>query len=178
MGKDYPKFRPSHNETKYKNAYIIYVWVSLRKIGGPNHWAVVFELDNGKYGIIQFDTSGGIGLKDTYDSLEEASLATWGLGGKVRLSDYGSCSKNYKKWIESLYGRHTYCLFFHDCQNFTREIVEDLNGRWVGAFPIEDGPEFGDKSMDLSEINRQAGPLVTTLCALNPGYWLGRWLFG
>ena len=174
----HPHFRPSNYKDNYKNAYITYVWISLRKIYGPNHWAVIYELDNGKYGIIQFDTSGGIELNDCNNSLEEASMRTWGSGGKVRLSCYGSCYRNYNNWIENLYGRHTYCLFFHDCQNFAREIVNDLTGKSVGAFPIEDGPEFGDKSFDLSEINRQGGPVAATICAVNPFYWVARWIAG
>ena len=45
---------------------------------GANHWAVVYKLSNGKYGITQFDTTGKIGLSDNHDTLEEASRETWG----------------------------------------------------------------------------------------------------
>ena len=51
-----PKFRPSN----YKDADITYVWISLKKLIAANHWAVVFKLSNGKYGITQFDNTGGI----------------------------------------------------------------------------------------------------------------------
>ena len=75
-----PKFKPSY----YEGVYITRVWISLRKIGvvvdfGANHWGVVFKLSNGKYGITQFDTTGKIELLDNYNSLEAASLQTWGL---------------------------------------------------------------------------------------------------
>ena len=173
-----PKFKPSY----YEGVYITRVWISLRKIGivvdlGANHWGVVFKLSNGKYGITQFDTTAKIELLDNYNSLEAASLQTWGKGGRVRLSCYGGCHKNYINWIKSFYGRHTYVLGFHDCQNFAREIVEDLTGNWVGVWPKEDGPEFGRRNIDsLEEIADQAGPAVV-FAAINPFYWIARALF-
>ena len=76
-----PEFRPSY----YENVDIIYVWIALRKLFGANHWAVVYKLSNGKYGITQFDTTGKIGLSDNHDTLEEASRETWGgCGQRVR----------------------------------------------------------------------------------------------
>ena len=69
-----PEFKPTY----YKGVNIIKVWIVLRKIAFSNHWAVIFKLSNGKYGIVQFDTTGKIGLSDTYNSLEAASMETWG----------------------------------------------------------------------------------------------------
>lgn len=168
-----PNFKPSF----YKGVYIIEVWISLRKIVGAlgaNHWSVVFKLSNGKYGITQFDTTGKIELLDNYDNLEDASMRTWGKGGRARLSCYGECKRNYIDWIESFYGRHTYVLGFHDCQNFAREVVEDLTGKVVGVWPIENGPTFGKRNIDdLEEIADNAGPAVI-LAAVNPFYWIAR----
>ena len=168
-----PNFNPSY----YKGVNIIKVWISLRKIVGAlgaNHWGVVFKLSNGKYGITQFDTTGKIELLDNYNSLEDASLRTWGKGGRARLSCYGDCNRNYINWIKSFYGMHTYVLGFHDCQNFAREVVEDLTGKIVGVWPIEDGPTFGRRNVDdLEEIAKQAGPAVI-LAAVNPFYWIAR----
>ena len=167
-----PEFKPSY----YKGVYITKVWISLKKIAFANHWAVVFKLSNGKYGIVQFDTSGKIGLSDTYNSLEEASLKTWGgLGNRVRLSCYGSCYRNYIDWVESFYGKHTYVLGSHDCQNFAREVVEDLTDKTVGVWPIEDGPTFGQRNVpDLDQIAKDSGSFAATFCAIHPFYWLGR----
>ena len=170
----YPKFQPSN----YKGAYIVKVWVALRKIFFANHWAVIFKLDNGKFGITQLDTSGNIGLSDTYNSLEDASSRTWGgLGNRVRLSCYGSCCKNYINWINSFYGgKSFYQLLIHDCQNFAREVVFGLNGKLVGVWPIEDGPSFGKRNIpDLDEIANEA-KYATPLVVLNPVYWIARWL--
>ena len=169
-----PNFNPSY----YKGVNIIKVWISLRKIGlggfGANHWGVVFKLSNGKYGITQFDTTGKIELLDNYNSLEDASLRTWGKGGRARLSCYGDCNRNYINWIKSFYGMHTYVLGFHDCQNFAREVVEDLTGKIVGVWPIEDGPTFGRRKIDdLEEIAKQCGPAVV-FAAVNPIYWIAR----
>lgn len=168
----HPKFKPTY----YKGVNIIYVWIALKKIAFANHWAVIYELSNGKYGIVQFDTTGGIGLSDNYNTLEEASMKTWGgLGKRVRLSCYGSCCRNYINWVESFYGKHTYFLGFHDCQNFAREVVEDLTDKTVGVWPIEDGPTFGRRNVDsLKEIAEQHGGFVAGFAAINPFYWTAR----
>lgn len=165
-----PKFRPSY----YENVYITYVWVSLKKLIAANHWAVVFKLSNGKYGITQFDTTGGIELIDDFNSLEAASRATWGKSDHVRLSCYGSCKKNYNNFVSDLCCEHTYIFGFNDCQNYAREIVKILTGRTVGVWPIEDGPDFGQRTIpNLGQIADAAGPAVV-LCAINPMYWLAR----
>ena len=170
----HPEFKPSY----YKDAYITKVWIALRKIAFANHWAVVYKLSNDKYGIVQFDTTGKIGLSDKYNTLEDASLATWGgLGNRVRLSCYGSCYVNYINWIESFNGVHTYFLGLHDCQNFAREVVTDLTGKTVGTWPIEDGPTFGKRNVpDLDDIATQTNGFVASLCAIHPGYWIARLL--
>ena len=168
----HPKFRPTY----YENTYIIEVWVALKKIAFANHWAVIYKLSNGKYGITQFDTTGKIGLSDKYDTLEQASLQTWGgLGKRVRLSCYGKCYKNYIDWVESLYGTHIYFLGLHDCQNYAREVVKELTGKTVGVWPIEDGPTYGEKNVDdLEEIRRNSGGFAAGFVAINPFYWLAR----
>ena len=168
----HPKFKPSY----YKGVNIIKVWIALKKIAFANHWAVIYKLSNDKYGIIQFDTTGGIGLSDTNNTLEEASLKTWGgLGKRVRLSCYGDCCRNYINWVESFYGKHTYILGFHDCQNFAREVVEDLTGKTVGVWPIEDGPSFGRRNIDdLETISKDAGGFWAGMAAINPFYWAAR----
>ena len=170
----HPEFRPSY----YKGVNIIKVWIALKKIAFANHWAVVFELSNGKFGIVQFDTSGKIGLSDTSNTLEDASLKTWGLLGKrVRLSYRGTCYRNYINWVERFYGSHQYVLGFNDCQNFAREVVEDLTGEWVGAWPIEDGPVYGSRNVpDLDEVANRSNGFIAGLCAVHPGYWLARLL--
>ena len=88
---------------------------------------VIYKLSNGKYCIVQCDTTGKIGLSDAYNALEEASL------------------KNFGNWVESFYVRHTYIFGFYDCQNFSREVVQDINGRKTGILAFEDGPTFGKK---------------------------------
>ena len=170
----HPEFRPSY----YKGVNIIKVWIALKKIAFANHWAVVFELSNGKFGIVQFDTSGKIGLSDTSNTLEDASLKTWGgLGNRVRLSYRGTCYRNYINWVERFYGSHQYVLGFNDCQNFAREVVEDLTGEWVGAWPIEDGPVYGSRNVpDLDEVANRSNGFIAGLCAVHPGYWLARLL--
>ena len=168
----HPEFRPSY----YENVDIIYVWIALKKLFGANHWAVVYKLSNGKYGITQFDTTGKIGLSDNHDTLEEASRETWGgCGQRVRLSCRGSCRRNYIKWIESFYGKHTYVLGFNDCQNFARKVVVDLTGEGVGVWPIEDGPTFGRRNVDdLDQIANQSNGFIAGIVAINPFYWLAR----
>ena len=143
---------------------------------GANHWAVVYKLSNGKYGITQFDTTGKIGLSDNHDTLEEASRETWGgCGQRVRLSCRGSCRRNYIKWIKSFYGKHTYVLGFNDCQNFARKVVVDLTGEGVGVWPIEDGPTFGRRNVDdLDQIANQSNGFIAGIVAINPFYWLAR----
>ena len=167
-----PEFKPTY----YKSTYIVEVWIALKKIAFANHWAVIYKLSNGKYGITQFDTSGKIGLSDNHNTLEEASRKTWGgLGNRVRLSCYGSCYVNYIDWVERFYGRHTYILFLNDCQNFARKVVEDLTGKTVGVWPIEDGPKFGRKNIDdLEDIRRQNCAFVAGMAAINPFYWFAR----
>ena len=165
-----PKFRPSN----YKDTYITYVWISLKKLIAANHWAVIFKLSNGKYGITQFDTTGGIELIDNFNTLEAASRATQGKSNHVRLSCYGSCRIDYDQFVNSLCGEHTYVFGFNDCQNYAREIVKILTGKTVGWWPIEDGPEFGKRTVDnLDQIANKAGPAVI-FAAINPFYWLAR----
>ena len=136
---------------------------------------MIFRLDYGKYGITQFDTTGGIELLDNFNTLEAASKATWGSSNHVRLCKYGSCYKNYDNFIENLCGEHTYIPLFNDCQNYAREIVKELTGKTVDVWPIENGPEFGNRTIpDLDEIANEAGP-VAAIAALNPVYWIARW---
>jgi hypothetical protein len=167
----HPKFRP---ELCGKGLYITYVWVSLRSIAVANHWAVIFKLSNGKYGITQLDTSGGVELLDNYGSLESASWKTWGQRDHVRLSCYGSCYESYDRFVKSLLGTHVYILGLHDGQNYAREIVKQLTGKVVGVYPIEDGPKFGQKNIPtLDKIADEAGPAVV-FAAINPFYWIAR----
>ena len=168
----HPEFKPTY----YENVDIIYVWIALRKIVGVNHWAVIYKLSNDKYGITQFDTTGKIGLSDDNNTLEQAAQKTWGnLGQRVRLSCYGSCKRNYIKWLEQFNGKHTYILGLNDCQNFARKIVEDLTGNWVGVWPIEDGPSFGKRNVeDLNEIANRTNGFFAAITAMNPLYWLAR----
>ena len=82
--------------------------------------------------------------------------------------------KNYDQFVESLCCDHTYVLGFNDCQNYAREIVKILTGMTVGWWPIENGPEFGKRTVDdLDEIANKAGPAVI-FAAINPFYWLAR----
>lgn len=167
----HPKFQPKNYG---KDLYITYVWVSLRSIKVANHWAVIFKLSNGKYGITQLDTTGAVELLDNYDSLESASWKTWGDRKHVRLSRYGSCYESYDRFVKSLLGPNYYFLFLHDCQNYAREIVKQLTGKVVGLFPIEDGPKFGQKNIPtLDKIADEVGPAVF-LAAFNPFYWIMR----
>ena len=171
-----PKFKPSEYD---KQTCVERVWIGLKKIAFANHWSVIYRLSNGKYGITQFDTSGGIDLRDDFNSLESASLETWGgLGNKVRLSCYGSSNENYQRFIRNFFGRKfTYILGLSDCQNFAREVVGYLTGKAVGVWPIEDGPEYGNSNVpSLSEVARDA-PLAVPFLVFNPAYWLGKWLF-
>ena len=149
------------DSTHFNNVNITFVYVALRKIGGSNffsniftlganHWSVILTLSNGKYACVQLDTTGKIDLR-LRNSLRDASLLTWGRSNTVRLSRYGSCNYNYDKFVESLYGEHWYILGINDCQNFAREVVKKLNGKWVGVYPIEDGPEF-EESNDSCNI--------------------------
>ena len=169
-----PEFKPSY----YKGVNIIRVWLGLKKIAFANHWAVIYKLSNGKYGIVQFDTTGKIGLSDTSNTLEDASLKCWGgLGNRVRLCCYGSCNRNYINWVERFYGPHQYILGFHDCQNFAREVVRDLTGKRVGVWPIEDGPTFGQRNCpNLDEVANRSNGFIAALCAIHPGYWFARLL--
>ena len=140
------------DNTHYDNVDIVYVYVGLRKIFGgtgdsmnnylPNHWSVILELSNDKYVCVQLDTTGKIDLR-VRNSLRQASLLTWGWGCLVRLSKYGSCNYNYNRFLDSLKGDHWYIFLVNDCQNFARKVVEELTGKYVGVFPIEDGPQFG-----------------------------------
>ena len=141
--------------TRYDGVNIIYAYVALRKILGglnrgqifnianylPNHWSVILELDNGKYVCTQLDTTGKIDLR-VRNSLREASMETWGRDFLVRLSKYGSCKYNYNKFLDSLKGGHWYIILVNDCQNFARNVIRELTGKYVGVFPIEDGPTF------------------------------------
>ena len=157
-------------------------WLTLKRLKFVNHWAVVFKLSNYKYGIVQFEKSG-VGLKTGYKTLEDACLAIWGQSNLARTSIYGSSSYNYNSFINFFYEqtmyygieKYEYILGVNDCQNFAREIVYLLTEKDVGIWPIEDGPEFGGKNeMSLTNINKNAGPVVTRLCVINPGYWIGR----
>jgi len=151
LGKECSAFKKFDN-THFDNVNITYVYVGLRKIGGSNffsnvftlganHWSVILELSNGKYACVQLDTTGKIDLR-LRNSLRGASLLTWGRSDRVRLSRYGYCKYNYNKFVESLYGYHWYILGVNDCQNFARRVVDELTGKWVGVYPIEDGPEY------------------------------------
>ena len=41
-----------------KNARITYVWVALRKHAVYNHWAMILEIDDGKYYVNTQKNSG------------------------------------------------------------------------------------------------------------------------
>ena len=153
LGESCSAFKEFDN-THYNGVDIVYVYVGLRKIFGgtkdsinnylPNHWSVILELSNDKYVCVQLDTTGKIDLR-VRNTLRQASLLTWGRGCLVRLSRYGSCRYNYNQFLDSLKGGHWYIFLVNDCQNFAREVVKELTGKYVGVFPIEDGPEFGNE---------------------------------
>ena len=190
MGIEYAKFvflkeNPDFNSSYLDDdVYIIHVWLTLRRLFGVNHWGVAFELSNDKYGIVQFEKRG-VGLSTGYKTLEDACLATWGKSKLVRTSNYGTCYIKYNCFVDYFYRqrmedqtKYQYFLGFNDCQNFAREIVYELTQKRVGTFPIEDGPEFGGKNeMSIKNIHNKAGPVVATLCIINPGYWIGRGVY-
>ena len=126
------------------------VRVTLRRLacifGSPNHWGVVVEADSG-WVSIQFEGSIGVTYHSSYTS---AALDNWGCKTcDIRTSCYGYAYSNLtlgdlldhiEKLKRDKYS--TYILVFRDCQNFARNVVDYLTGKWVGAFPIEDGPDI------------------------------------
>ena len=152
LGEKYSAFEEFDN-THYEGVTITCVYIGLRKILGeggdslnnigPNHWSVILELSNDKYVCLQLDTTGKIDLR-VRNTLRKASLLTWGRSSLVRLSCYGSCNYNYNTFLDSLNKGigHEYILLVNDCQNFARKVVDELTGKVVGFFPIEDGPTF------------------------------------
>jgi len=127
------------------------VWVSLRRIypifGSANHWAVIIEVFGHGFICVQFYTSIGISYHQT---MRGAALASWGSYiCDVRTSYYGYAYAGLTVGILTEYmailerGRfNEYSLFFNNCQHFARAVVDYLTGKWVGWFPIENGPDF------------------------------------
>ena len=144
MGKSYSTCYSISESNFSRSDKIGYVWVGLKRLawvfGSPNHWSVIMEVGNG-YLTVQFDTDGSIG-KTFCETFRNACLATWGYPScDIRLSKYGySNDKTLGDLQDYLCGSHTYVLGFSDCQNFARKVVDFLTGKWVGAWPIEDGP--------------------------------------
>jgi len=129
-----------------KNVKIVYVWVGIRTLlpwylSGANHWSVILKLDNGQYACVQKHDSGKTDCV-IKNSLKEASLRTWGIGDKVRLSEYGQCSKSWEVFRADLPQESYYVVILIDCQDFARQLVGQLTDKLVGVWPIEDGPVF------------------------------------
>ena len=134
-------------EDKEKDIRIKYVYVALRKLGGfwsfgANHWSVIAKLSNGQYVCMQKDDDGAH-FYTMHNSKKEAVLKTWGnSSAKVRLSCYGSSDVSWKEFRNGLDNKSYYFIIFKDCQDFARGIVDQLTGKTVGVWPIEDGETF------------------------------------
>ena len=138
--------------------------------GSPNHWAVIIEVPGHGYINVQFNTTnetstglstssncssdsdsshGGCGVKVSYHpTFDDAMLATDGANiCDIRSSRYGSATKikrvqALEEHVRELRANRfsKYTLLFTDCQDFSRELVKMLNGKFVGFLPSEDGP--------------------------------------
>jgi|LauGreDrversion4_2_1035121.scaffolds.fasta_scaffold856924_2 hypothetical protein len=143
--------RPNYVSQFGRSDKLYRVRITLRRIacifGSPNHWGVAVETNSG-WVSIQFSLSNGVGVS-YHHSYTDAALSNWASDRcDVRSSDYGSAYSNLTlgdllDHIEKLkQGRYSlYCLVFNDCQNFARSVVEYLTGKFVGWYPIEDGPD-------------------------------------
>lgn len=184
-----------------KNARITYVWIAIRKTGVINHWAVILEIDNGKYYVntqkeSKINSYNGYNIYlDYFYSLKSASEATFKNGNyksAIFLSKYGKDLKDYDyiSW-EELYKKlpmsEQYTLFFEDCQNYCRKIVNIVTKgkKTVGWWPIEDGPVYNNTfptndqmANEINKIDNVAGRVVVgTLVFANPAYWLAKGIF-
>ena len=149
MGNLHTPSSPSPVYPFQRSESLLKVYVTLRRLvnifGSPNHWAVIVETDSG-YMNIQF--YGNIGVS-YHKSFTSAALDNWGADVcDIRSSRYGYAYSNLTigdlvDYVDKLgSGRFSsYILVFNDCQCFARKIVDFLTGKWVGVFPIEDGPD-------------------------------------
>jgi hypothetical protein len=61
---------------------------------------------------------------------------------RIIMACSGRCNKSWREFRERLDPDEEYTLFFGDCQNFARGVVDYLTGKTVGVWPIEDRQEF------------------------------------
>lgn len=131
------------------------VWVSKRRLtglclyGSPSHWAVIIQVEH--FGFINAQFGAQIETS-CHPTMNEAARAT--SGGRacdIRTSTYGRAYDyiTFGLLTEELFSMHQgrysdYVLFFNDSQTFARSLVKWLNGKWVGVFPLEDGPVFSN----------------------------------
>ena len=135
------------------------VRITLRRLvpifGSPNHWGIAIETDSGWVSLqikpkgksIALYSEGEIGIS-YHENYTSAALDNWGRDiCNIRSSSYGCAYSNLTlgdlfDYIENLKkGEYSkYILAFNDCQNFSRALVKFLTGKWVGIWPIENGP--------------------------------------
>jgi len=128
------------------------VWVSKRRIvpifGSPNHWAVLIEVMGYGFVCVQSGARSDGSIEIMYrNTLRDAALAGGGCGNcVVRTAYYGYTYSFYNIGHLRDYladrGRYGYSVLFNNCQHLARAVVGWLTGKWVGVFPIENGPDF------------------------------------
>ena len=173
-----------------RNARITYVYIAIRKIAVVNHWAVILEIDNGKYYVNtqkNVEKNNKNILLDYFYSLKSAAEDTLKLSydSAIFLSRYGSCNYNWEKFYNELNPKDSYVFFFDDCQNYCRRIVKLLTGKTVGLWPIEDGPVYNNNFPTNDQIAKQirsidnpvGQALAGTLVFANPCFWLAKGIF-
>ena len=178
-----------------RNARITWAWVAMRKIAPffANHWAVILEIDHGKYYVNaqkdKKDSNGDNIHLDYFYSKKSASEATfkYGYNSAIRLSDYGKCDYSWEKFYKDLGPADGYYLIFADCQNFCRKIIYQvtINNKWVLPYPLEDDNVYNNKfptnDQMANEINKIDNPVgkvaVGTLVFANPVYWIAKGIF-
>jgi len=108
---------------------------------------VIIEVPGHGFVCVQFYEIIGISYHQT---MRDAALANWGSDRcDVRTSYYsyaraGLTVADLTEYIAMLERERydEYSFFFNNCQHFARAVVGMLTGKWVGWFPIENGPDF------------------------------------